>query len=260
MPVPDKTSVCFSSCRVLVGEREREAWSFKGWPEGTIFFWMLVDPETCCVQAQLKVPAPWLWLWSQKPVSLLRIKIWWLTISFVKLANAHLVIGPTPLVHSRMWPPPTPHSHRWGGVGCHIGSIHVDGVGNCCMWACVLVLCGYIGSHLGMWEHTRLVSRTIITCDDGYPVARHDIQGNSCVTLATWGRVHTSDSNTTVMWTLVFEWYVVKCRSKNGHQKDMCVEKIGPHAGNMLNHSRLDGQCDWRNYTTTWWARESSFW
>ena len=123
-------------------------------------------------------------------------------------------------------PPPTPHSHRWGGVGCHIGSIHADGVGNCCMWACVLVLCGYIGSRLGMWEHTRLVSRTIITCDDGYPVVRHDIQGNSCVTLATWGRVDTSDSNTTVMWTLVFEWYVVKCRSKNGHQKDMCLRRL----------------------------------
>ena len=37
--------------------------------------------------------------------------------AFVKLANAHLLVGPTLTV----------------GVGCHIGSLHADGVGNCCM-------------------------------------------------------------------------------------------------------------------------------
>jgi hypothetical protein len=27
------------------------------------------------------------------------------------------------------------------------------------------------------------------------------------------------DSNTSLIWTLVFEWYVIWCGFKNGHQK-----------------------------------------
>ena len=32
----------------------------------------------------------------------------------------------------------------------------------------------------------------------------------------------------------IYEWYVVRCGSKNGHQNDMCLKEIGLHAQNML--------------------------
>jgi hypothetical protein len=35
-------------------------------------------------------------------------------------------------------------------------------------------------------------------------------------------------------WTLVFEWYVVRCGSKNKYQKNMCLKEIGLRAQNML--------------------------
>jgi hypothetical protein len=35
-------------------------------------------------------------------------------------------------------------------------------------------------------------------------------------------------------WTFVFEWYMVGCASKNGHQKEMCQTKIGLHAQNLF--------------------------
>ena len=31
-----------------------------------------------------------------------------------------------------------------------------------------------------------------------------------------------------------FEWYMVRCGSKNGHQKDMCFKEIGLRAENIL--------------------------
>ena len=30
------------------------------------------------------------------------------------------------------------------------------------------------------------------------------------------------DVNIAINWTPIFEWYVVRCGSKNGHQKNMC--------------------------------------
>ena len=39
--------------------------------------------------------------------------------------------------------------------------------------------------------------------------------------------------NTTKIWTPIFEWYMVMCESKNGHQKHMCLKQIGPCAQNM---------------------------
>ena len=35
-------------------------------------------------------------------------------------------------------------------------------------------------------------------------------------------------------WTALFEWYVIRCGSKNGYQKYTCLEKRGLHAQNML--------------------------
>ena len=41
------------------------------------------------------------------------------------------------------------------------------------------------------------------------------------------------DSNIAVIWTPVFEW-LIRCGSKNRHQKDMCLKEIGLQAQNML--------------------------
>jgi hypothetical protein len=32
--------------------------------------------------------------------------------------------------------------------------------------------------------------------------------------------------NMTIIWTPTFEWYVVRCESRNWHQKDMCLKEI----------------------------------
>ena len=39
---------------------------------------------------------------------------------------------------------------------------------------------------------------------------------------------------TTIIWTPVFERYVVRCGSKNWHQIYMCLKEIGLCAQNML--------------------------
>ena len=42
-------------------------------------------------------------------------------------------------------------------------------------------------------------------------------------------------SNIEIIWTLIFEWYVVRSGSKNGHQKGlMCLKEIGLRTQNML--------------------------
>ena len=41
-------------------------------------------------------------------------------------------------------------------------------------------------------------------------------------------------SNIARIWTLIFECYVVTCGSKNGHQKDMWLQEIGPCAQDMV--------------------------
>ena len=41
-------------------------------------------------------------------------------------------------------------------------------------------------------------------------------------------------SNTTIIWTPLFEWSVVGCGSKKRHQQDECLEEIKLHAQNTL--------------------------
>ena len=38
--------------------------------------------------------------------------------------------------------------------------------------------------------------------------------------------------------TLVFNWWVVRCTSNNGHNKDICLKKIGLHIQNPVNDPR----------------------
>ena len=42
------------------------------------------------------------------------------------------------------------------------------------------------------------------------------------------------NSNTAIIWTPLFEWYMGSCGSKNGHQEGMCSKEIRLHAQNML--------------------------
>jgi hypothetical protein len=42
------------------------------------------------------------------------------------------------------------------------------------------------------------------------------------------------DSNISIIRTLIFEWYVVRCGSENGQQKYICSKQIGLCAQDML--------------------------
>ena len=42
------------------------------------------------------------------------------------------------------------------------------------------------------------------------------------------------NSNMGIIWTPIFEWYVVRWWSKDGHQKFMYLKEIGLRAQNML--------------------------
>ena len=39
--------------------------------------------------------------------------------------------------------------------------------------------------------------------------------------------------NIAVIWIYGYIWYVVRCKFRNGNQKDMCLKEIGLHAQNM---------------------------
>ena len=48
-------------------------------------------------------------------------------------------------------------------------------------------------------------------------------------------KVDACKSNIEIIWTLIFEWYVVRSGSKNGHQNGlMCLKEIGLRTRNML--------------------------
>ena len=49
-----------------------------------------------------------------------------------------------------------------------------------------------------------------------------------------WSRVDIPYSNIARIWTPIFEWYVVRSGSKNGHQKDLCLKETRTCAQNML--------------------------
>jgi hypothetical protein len=50
-------------------------------------------------------------------------------------------------------------------------------------------------------------------------------------------KVDVPNSNIAIIWTHVFHWYIkfiLRCGSKNGHEKDMCLVKVRLRAQNML--------------------------
>ena len=63
------------------------------------------------------------------------------------------------------------------------------------------------------------------------------------------------DINVAITWTLVFEWYVARCGSKNGHHKGMCFERNWIMGSKYVHHSRFNSQHIWEGrgecgYTT----------
>jgi hypothetical protein len=48
------------------------------------------------------------------------------------------------------------------------------------------------------------------------------------------GEVDMPNLVSSLNWTPIVEWCVVKCGSKNGYPKDMCLEKIGLCAQNSM--------------------------
>ena len=46
--------------------------------------------------------------------------------------------------------------------------------------------------------------------------------------------VDVPNSNAIIIWTHVFEWFVIGFWSKSGHQKNMFSREVGLHAQNML--------------------------
>jgi hypothetical protein len=42
------------------------------------------------------------------------------------------------------------------------------------------------------------------------------------------------ERNIAIIWPLIFEWHVVRCGSKNGLKKDVCLKEIGLCAQTIL--------------------------
>ena len=59
-------------------------------------------------------------------------------------------------------------------------------------------------------------------------------------------KVGVPSSNITTIWTPVFEWYVVRCGSKNGHQR-LVFKRDWATCSKYLNYSRLSSQHVWGN-------------
>ena len=72
-------------------------------------------------------------------------------------------------------------------------------------------------------------------------------------------KVHVRNSNIAMMWTPIFKWYVVRCGSRNKHQKDTHMFKRDwTTCSKCTNSSRLTNQHHLATYMTTQWAGESS--
>ena len=73
-------------------------------------------------------------------------------------------------------------------------------------------------------------------------------------------KVDVPNSNTKIIWSTIFEYYVVRCGSKNQYQKGTCLEEIGLCAQSMLTIlvsivDMIGGTC-----MTTSWTHEISLW
>ena len=58
-------------------------------------------------------------------------------------------------------------------------------------------------------------------------------------------------SYTLLIGTPIFEWCVIGYGSKNGYKRDTCLKEIGWHM-KYANHSRFNGQRNWRDLYDYW--------
>ena len=61
----------------------------------------------------------------------------------------------------------------------------------------------------------------------------------TCINAHLYSKVDVPNLVTYPNWIPIFEWYVVWCGFKNGHQKDICLKEIGLRAQN-INQSKLN--------------------
>jgi hypothetical protein len=80
--------------------------------------------------------------------------------------------------------------------------------------------------------HVQAAASAIETTEEASKVSFGSI---SIVDLKQFTKVDVPNSNIAMISTPIFEWCVVRCGSKNGNQKEMCLEEIGQRAQNMLS-------------------------
>ena len=56
---------------------------------------------------------------------------------------------------------------------------------------------------------------------------------------STCNKIDVPDSVIYLSETSIFEWYMVRCDSKNKYQKSVCLKEIGLHAQNMITFLNL---------------------
>ena len=68
-----------------------------------------------------------------------------------------------------------------------------------------------------------------------------------CERLITWNNIIAYNNtkgciipDTAIIWTPIFEWYVVRCGSKKGHQEVMCLKEIGLRSIVKVIHSKIN--------------------
>ena len=69
----------------------------------------------------------------------------------------------------------------------------------------------------------------------------------SALNITQQGKVDVPKSNTTIIWTPTFEWYVFRCGSKNWRQTDICFKTDRTMCPKYANHSKFDWRHDARD-------------
>jgi hypothetical protein len=65
-------------------------------------------------------------------------------------------------------------------------------------------------------------------------------------------KVDTSSSKTMIIWTPIFEWYVIRCGSKNKHQFQRDTNLDWIMCSKYANHSRFSSQHDFLFFILCW--------
>ena len=113
--------------------------------------------------------------------------------------------------------------------------------------SCVTLFClpGYLDAEIPsngsrFWSLWAGSSNQLASVLD-HPLSFPDLKSNKSQEISPEHKVDMPKSNTTKIWTPIIDKYVVRCGSKTGTKKT-CLQKIGLHAANILNHSRLKSQ------------------